>query len=113
MLSFIATSQRKCPGPLPTACEKARQHGMAICGSLYERSGNAVHNTAPVISVEGEIVGRYRKTHLFDVPNRTDIRTGIKESDKVMAGESFESLTSIRQGWCVHMLGSALSGGLP
>lgn len=76
------------PGPVTDRlCEKARQHGMAICGSLYERSGNAVYNTAPVISAEGNIVGRYRKTHLFDVPNRTDIRAGIKESDKVMAGD--------------------------
>ena len=34
-------------------CEKARRYSMAICGSLYERSGNAVHNTAPVISQDG------------------------------------------------------------
>ena len=76
------------PGPVTDRlCEKARQHGMAICGSLYERNGNAVHNTAPVISQEGVIVGRYRKTHLFDVPNRTDIRSGIKESEKITAGD--------------------------
>jgi len=53
------------PGPVTDRlCEKAREHGMAICGSLYERDGNAVHNTAPVISQQGEIVGRYRKTHI-------------------------------------------------
>ena len=76
------------PGPVTDRlCEKAREHGMAICGSLYERDGNAVHNTAPVISQQGEIVGRYRKTHLFDVPNRTDIRSGIKESDRITAGD--------------------------
>jgi len=76
------------PGPVTDRlCEKARQHGMAVCGSLYERDGNAVHNTAPVISQAGEIVGRYRKTHLFDVPNRTDIRSGIKESDRIAAGD--------------------------
>lgn len=76
------------PGPVTDRlCEKARQYGMVICGSLYERNGNAVHNTAPVISQEGEIVGRYRKTHLFDVPNRTDIRSGIKESEKITAGD--------------------------
>ena len=76
------------PGPVTDRlCEKAREHGMAICGSLYERDGNAVHNTAPVISQQGEIVGRYRKTHLFDVPNRIDIRSGIKESDRITAGD--------------------------
>ena len=76
------------PGPVTDRlCEKARAHAMAVCGSLYERDGNAVHNTAPVISQEGEIVGRYRKTHLFDVPNRTDIRSGIKESERITAGD--------------------------
>jgi predicted amidohydrolase len=54
------------PGPVTDLlCERARRHSMAICGSLYERRGNAVHNTAPVISQGGEIVGCYRKTHLF------------------------------------------------
>jgi deaminated glutathione amidase len=76
------------PGPVTDRlCEKAREYEMAICGSLYERDGNAVHNTAPLISQEGEIVGRYRKTHLFDVPNRTDIRSGIKESERITAGD--------------------------
>ena len=76
------------PGPVTDGlCNIARRYGMAICGSLYERNGNAVHNTAPVISREGEVVGRYRKTHLFDVPNRTDIRGGIRESDKIAAGD--------------------------
>jgi deaminated glutathione amidase len=76
------------PGPVTDLlCEKARRHSMAICGSIYERNGNAVHNTAPVISQDGKIIGRYRKTHLFDVPNRTDIRSGIKESEKITAGD--------------------------
>lgn len=76
------------PGPVTDRlCEKARTHGYAVCGSIYERAGNSVHNTAPVISPEGEIVGRYRKTHLFDVPNRTDIRSGILESAKIAAGD--------------------------
>jgi deaminated glutathione amidase len=75
------------PGPVTDLlCEKARRHSMAICGSIYERNGNAVHNTAPVISQDGKIIGD-RKTHLFDVPNRTDIRSGIKESEKITAGD--------------------------
>jgi predicted amidohydrolase len=72
---------------------------MAICGSLYERDGNAVHNTAPVISQEGEIVGRYRKTHLFDVPNRTDIRSGIKESERITAATNCRSSICSSPGW--------------
>ncbi len=89
------------PGPVTDRlCEKGRRYGMAICGSLYERNGNAVHNTAPVISQEGEIVGRYRKTHLFDVPNRTDIKSGIKESEKITAGDELPvfDLTFARVG---------------
>jgi predicted amidohydrolase len=76
------------PGPVTDLlCEKARRYSMAICGSLYERNRNAVHNTAPVISQNGEILGRYRKTHLFDVPNRPDLPSAIKESEKITAGD--------------------------
>jgi predicted amidohydrolase len=36
-----------------------------IPGSLYERSGEAVYNTAPVINPQGEVVARYRKIYPF------------------------------------------------
>lgn len=78
------------PVPGPTTellSDKARRHGLHIAGSLYARMpGGAHHNLAPLIGPDGEIIGHYSKTHLFDAPNRTDIRSGIKESDKIDAG---------------------------
>jgi predicted amidohydrolase len=60
---------------------------MYIAGSLYEDARNGTyHNTCPLIGPTGDIVGIYRKTHLFDAPNRPDIQGGIRESDKVRAG---------------------------
>lgn len=51
------------PGPTSAAlCAIARRAGVwLVPGSLYERDGDAVYNTALAISPEGEIVARYRK----------------------------------------------------
>jgi predicted amidohydrolase len=75
------------PGPATELLsEKARRYGMYVVGSLYEKGNRGYYNSAPLIDPAGEIVGSYRKTHLFDAPNRTDIQGGIKESDKIEAG---------------------------
>jgi deaminated glutathione amidase len=75
------------PGPTTRALsEKAKRYSMTIVGSLYEKRGNRYFNSAPVIGPDGEILGRYDKTHLFDAPNRVDIPSGYRESDKVDAG---------------------------
>ena len=59
---------------------------MYVVGSMYEACGNLFYNSSPLIDPEGRIVGKYWKTHLFDAPNRPDIKGGIRESDKVCAG---------------------------
>ena len=75
------------PGPTTEAlAEKARKYGMYVVGSMYEQSGNLFYNSSPLIDPEGQIVGKYWKTHLFDAPDRVDIKGGIRESDKVAAG---------------------------
>lgn len=78
------------PGPTTDLlAREARRYRMYIAGSLYEDAGNGIyHNTCPLIGPNGDIVGLYRKTHLFDAPNRHDIKGGIRESDKVRAGDS-------------------------
>lgn len=79
------------PVPGPTTdllAEKAQQHGLHIVGSLYARAANGAHeNLAPLIGPDGAIIGSYSKTHLFDAPNRIDIPAGMRESDKVSAGD--------------------------
>jgi formamidase len=53
------------PIPGPTAdrlCEMARKAGKwLVPGSMYEAAGDAIYNTALVISPAGEVIARYRK----------------------------------------------------
>jgi len=55
------------PGPAEQRlCHIARRHGIwLVPGSLYEKSGELIHNTAPVIDPDGNVVGRYRKMFPF------------------------------------------------
>jgi predicted amidohydrolase len=77
------------PGPVTDRlAERAQRHKLHIVGSIYEKAGDICHNTAPMIGPDGQIIGLYRKTHLFDAPNRTDIKGGMRESDKVRAGDT-------------------------
>jgi deaminated glutathione amidase len=80
------------PGPLTARLgEKARAYGMYIAGSMYEAAPDGrFHNSLPLIGPDGAIVGIYRKTHLFDAPNRTDIPPGIVESHKVAPGDALD-----------------------
>ncbi|MET4805990.1 nitrilase-related carbon-nitrogen hydrolase [Limibacillus sp. MBR-115] len=80
------------PGPVTNLlAEKAQKYGMYIGGSLYEEAADGrYHNSLPLIDPQGLIVGTYRKTHLFDAPNRTDIPPGIRESDKITAGDCLD-----------------------
>ncbi|WP_291298201.1 carbon-nitrogen hydrolase family protein [Elioraea sp.] len=80
------------PGPVTSLlAEKARAYGMCIAGSMYEAAPDGrYHNAVPLIGPAGDILGLYRKTHLFDAPNRPDIPPGIVESKKVAAGDRLD-----------------------
>jgi N-carbamoylputrescine amidase len=58
------------PGPTTKALsEVARETGMAIVGSIFERRAPGVyHNTAVVLDSDGTLRGRYRKMHIPDDP---------------------------------------------
>lgn len=77
------------PGPTTERlAERARRHRAMIVGSMYEQAPDGRRfNTAPFIDRDGRILGLYRKTHLFDAPQRTDIPPGMMESKKVSAGD--------------------------
>lgn len=79
------------PGPTTDMlCEKAREHGMFITGSMFERGADGrTYNTAPLISPDGDIVGSYRKTHLFSPGTGPDISHGLSEAQKITAGDAF------------------------
>jgi len=55
------------PGPAENAfCEMARKHAVwLIPGSLFEKVGDVIYNTAPVINPSGEVIGRHRKMFPF------------------------------------------------
>ena len=47
----------------------AKQHGVVIVGSLFERRGAGLyHNTAVVLERDGSLAGKYRKMHIPDDP---------------------------------------------
>ncbi|MBS0194054.1 MAG: carbon-nitrogen hydrolase [Proteobacteria bacterium] len=47
----------------------ARQHGVVIVGSLFERrAAGLYHNTAVVLDADGSLAGKYRKMHIPDDP---------------------------------------------
>jgi N-carbamoylputrescine amidase len=58
------------PGPTTEALAKvAKQHGIVIIGSLFERrAAGLYHNTAAIIEADGELLGIYRKMHIPDDP---------------------------------------------
>jgi predicted amidohydrolase len=55
------------PGPTEAAfCAMAAKHGIWLLpGSMFERAGDKVYNTAPVIDPYGNVVTRYRKMFPF------------------------------------------------
>jgi predicted amidohydrolase len=76
------------PGPTTDAMAAlARETGVHLCmGSMLEAAGSErSFNTSIVLGPDGEILGRYRKVHLFDVelPGRVSVR----ESDARAPGE--------------------------
>lgn len=57
-------------------CEMAFRHNIwLIPGSTYERDGELIYNTTPVINPQGEIVARYRKMFPF-LPYETGVAAG-------------------------------------
>jgi N-carbamoylputrescine amidase len=58
------------PGPsTATLCRLARELGVVIVGSLFERrTAGVYHNTAVMIDADGSLLGLYRKMHIPDDP---------------------------------------------
>ncbi|MDE2998417.1 MAG: carbon-nitrogen hydrolase family protein [Gemmatimonadota bacterium] len=69
------------PGPetAPFA-DLARRHGLYLLLGLFERDGDAVHNTAALIGPDGAVEGRYRKVHLA---------VGGESESGILPGEGF------------------------
>jgi predicted amidohydrolase len=72
-LSFAETM----PGPTESRYQAlAKKHQVwLVPGSIYERVGEQIFNTALVITPEGEVVGRYRKMYPF-LPYEKGVASG-------------------------------------
>lgn len=72
----------------------ARRHGIAVVFGHPERvPGGGVANTAVCVDAGGQVLGHYRKTHLF----------GDLDRDMFSAGAGDETLFDVR-GWNIGML---------
>jgi beta-ureidopropionase len=53
------------PGPTSeTFAAEARKHGINIVATAFEEHEGSYYNTAMLISSKGELIGKYRKTHV-------------------------------------------------
>jgi omega-amidase len=55
-------------GAVPALQEMAKEFSLTTVAGVSERDGEAVYNTQVFINPSGEIVAKYRKTHLFVLP---------------------------------------------
>jgi predicted amidohydrolase len=75
--SYVDVSE---PVPGPTTARlgvTAKRLNSYIVAGLYERVGHVVYNTAVLIGRKGELVGKYRKTHL----PREEVEAGLTPGD--------------------------------
>lgn len=88
------------PGPAEQAFQAAaRRHGIwLIPGSLYERDGDHVFNTAPVIDPNGSIVDRYRKMFPF-LPYERDVEAGDRFVVFDVPGVGRFGVSTCYDGW--------------
>lgn len=56
----------------------ARRLNCYLVAGVYERSGRVIYNTAVLLGRKGELVGRYRKTHL----PREEVEAGLTPGDE-------------------------------
>jgi omega-amidase len=71
-------------GAVPTLQKMAKELSLTIVAGVSERNGDSVYNSQVFISANGELVGSYRKTHLF-VLGPTDESTCYTPGDKFVS----------------------------
>jgi omega-amidase len=76
----------------------ARQLSIAIVCGVSERDGASIYNSQVFVDQQGEIIAKYRKTHLFSV-------APIEEHKCFSPGDTFHKLCFCRPAfWFQHLL---------
>jgi predicted amidohydrolase len=71
--SYVDVSET-IPGPTTKILgEAAKKAGIYVVAGIYEREGSLVYNTAVLIDRQGNVAGKYRKTHL----PQTEVEGGL------------------------------------
>ena len=86
------------PGSLTAGAmaQKARELGIyVVAGSIPERDGNNLFNTCLIFDKSGDLTGRHRKMHLFDIDIKDKIR--FMESEVLSYGRE---VTVVETDFC-------------
>ena len=85
----------------------ANQLSMAIVSGVSERDGSSIYNSQVLVDAKGNIVAKYRKTHLYAVPP-------VEEQTCFAPGDTFRELCARRSAfWFQHLLRSPVSRNVP
>jgi len=83
-------------GFVPRLQEIATEHSIAIVSGVSERDGPSIYNSQVIVDAKGDIIAKYRKTHLYAV-------APVEEQTCFARGEIFASsaLGELRFGFSI------------
>src|SRR5438552_5267051 len=79
-------------GFVPSLQEIARKVSVAIVSGVSEREGSSIYNSQILVDVNGDVVAKYRKTHLYavaPVEEQTCFAPGDKFASFALGGLRF------------------------
>ncbi|MEM9227583.1 MAG: carbon-nitrogen hydrolase family protein, partial [Verrucomicrobiota bacterium] len=88
------------PGPAEeTFCAWAKEYGIwLIPGSIFEKAGEHIYNTSPVIDPSGNVLLRYRKMYPFE-PQEAGISKGTEFAAFERPGAGHAGLSICYDSW--------------
>lgn len=85
MLTVRTTASPWTGLPFMTAKQAAADFGIYLICGISERESDKIYNAVAAFNPMGELIGRYRKTHLFSLDP-------VRENEHLAAGDSLETV---------------------